>query len=113
MHTDSIHTQRQDSWYNESLYSFTIQTCTVCREAATEATTALVRMCERVADSHSSQAAENACVLVSHARSQLQPLYQNLLKLKTFLERTANGDVVFTLKMGCPIEKFRVKLNSF
>ena len=23
-----------------------------------------------------------------------------------FLERTANGDVVFTLKMGCPIEKF-------
>ena len=30
-----------------------------------------------------------------------------------FLERTANGDVVFTLKMGGPIEKFRVKLNSF
>ena len=30
-----------------------------------------------------------------------------------FLEATANGDVVFTLKMGCPIEKFRVKLNSF
>ena len=31
----------------------------------------------------------------------------------SFLKRTANGDVVFTLKMGCPIEKFRVKLNSF
>ena len=29
------------------------------------------------------------------------------------LERTTNGDAVFTLKMGGPIEKFRVKLNSF
>ena len=31
----------------------------------------------------------------------------------SFLERTANGDVVFTLKMGCPIEKFRVNLIIF
>ena len=28
-----------------------------------------------------------------------------------FLERTANCDVVFKLKMGCPIQNFRVNLS--